>query len=575
MYLRTLGHPFLVGAKASPDDALRKKDLALVVYLCVEGAQVHARGRLAALLWGESPDREARHSLTQALRRVRRVLPEGTLVVEKESVRWLGTLPCDAVELLRGGVEPADVDDAFSIYPDHFLEGFDAGPGAEAFAEWADGRRPTIRQAALRLLDRAAGQAAQEENWRRVLHLGQRAVQVDRVWEQGHRLVMTAMAASGERNAALRHYQEFEDWLRDDVGGEPDPGTRALAEQLRSQIADPAPRPRPVREEPAPPADPPTANAGPPRSPAADPPVDSLPPANEHDRPLRPPRWLAGRLGALVLALAILLTVVIWMMLRPPPPIDPIGHGETVRKRGDPRLYLAFAETLYAYPDMATLYACTGLRTPAVREVRRLPAWPRARLPSVRAHSWMGDTLPVVTDHPKVRPAYATVGCILAPAPDPPTLDSIFGPGSLGRLIEVPHSVLDGMPEAFAARGHPVRRAGTLIRAPDGSLRWITYHGGALAVVDSALLATWCRAPGDAVDVSAREFRYYRPFARLYPAPHDCRRAPDGAWIRDSPERVLKNLSPARRHPEGAAAQVLVDARYAAATESVVHHAVP
>jgi hypothetical protein len=229
--------------------------------------------------------------------------------------------------------------------------------------------------------------------------------------------------------------------------------------------------------------------------------------------------WIA--LAGLVAAAAML---ALGMRIRPPATdTEPVGHGESLRERGGSQAYLVFAETLYAYPDTATLRACTGVRTPAVREMRTLPAWPRVGLPSVRHHPWMGDTVPVVTDNPHVKPAYVAIGCVLAGVPDPPTLDSIFGAGALARLLEVPHSVLEAMPKAFVARGHRVRPAGTLIRSPDGMMRWITYHGGALSVADSAVLATWCRSPHEAVDVSAAEFRYYRPFGRLHRGKADCR----------------------------------------------------
>jgi DNA-binding SARP family transcriptional activator len=55
VYLRTLGHPALLGTDGTAVHKLRKKDLALLVFLCVEGAAVHSRDRLALLLWGESP----------------------------------------------------------------------------------------------------------------------------------------------------------------------------------------------------------------------------------------------------------------------------------------------------------------------------------------------------------------------------------------------------------------------------------------------------------------------------------------------------------------------------------------
>jgi hypothetical protein len=202
-----------------------------------------------------------------------------------------------------------------------------------------------------------------------------------------------------------------------------------------------------------------------------------------------------------------------------------VGHGENVRERGGTEVYLAFAETLYAYPDAETLHACTRRRTPPVREVGRLPPWPHRRLPSARVHPWIGDTVPLIADDRRDRTAYVGVGCILGGIPDPPTLDSIFGPGALKRLVVVPKAVILSMPRDVIAYGQPVRPAGMLIRSPAGLVRWITYHGGALAVADSAVLASHCRTPGEAVDVTEREFRYYHPFAMLHRGNADCRRA--------------------------------------------------
>jgi hypothetical protein len=254
--------------------------------------------------------------------------------------------------------------------------------------------------------------------------------------------------------------------------------------------------------------------------------VDPAPRAGGSGAAPTPGRRL--RLGSLIwiaaaLALAVLLVIALRSLDPPPPSVEHAGHGETVGERGGSDVYLVFAETLYAYPDTATLHACTH-RTPAIREVGRLPPWPRRRLPSVRENPWMGGAVPVVSDHPLDKTAFVAVGCVLAGVPSRETLDSIFGARALERMLEVPQATVEAMPRAFIARGHPLRPAGTLIRSPDGLLRWITYHGGALAVADSALLATHCRTPGDAVDVSKAEFRYYRPFARLHPAAGECRR---------------------------------------------------
>ncbi|WP_420129065.1 AfsR/SARP family transcriptional regulator [Longimicrobium sp.] len=557
MYLRTLGHPVLVSSDGGTVGSLRTKDLALLVYLCVEGAEVQARGRLATLLWGENTEEAARHSLTQALRRIRAVLP-GSLRSGNQVVHWAAALPCDAVELLRGDVDPARVDESFPLYGGEFLAGFDAGSGAEGFAEWAEGRRPVIRQAALRRLEAAWTDAAARRDWPRALRLAERAVEIDPIAETARRGVMSALAGSGERNRALRYYETFTEWLDREMVAEPDPDTRALAEQLRAEAADPppAPPPRTIRASPAPPAAPPPPPADPPRE-ADGGPIASTqlgagldpPDAPAQAAPVQPSK-AAPRLNRLVSAptpggdrkrrpgmvsgavlMAALVGLGIWMSDGQRLPAEAVqhaeqlGHGETVRVAGEDRLYLAFGEMLYAYPDSATLLACTGHQPHAVRELSRLPDWPRATLPSVRQHPWLRGPGPIVTDHPENKPAFVVIGCILSPVPDPATLDSIFGAGALERMTEVPDSVLLRMPRVFAARGHPVRPPGTLIRSPGGGIQWITYHGGALAVPDSTVLATYCRAPSHAVPVSDGEFRYYHPFGNLHPARTECRGA--------------------------------------------------
>jgi DNA-binding SARP family transcriptional activator len=571
VYLRTLGHPALLGADGITVHKLRKKDLALLVYLCVEGTAVHSRERLATLLWGESTIELARHSLTQTLSRLGRLLPPGSLVLENQVVHWGEALPCDAVVLLRGGLEPEDVDAGFSIYEGEFLRGFHPGTGAEDFMEWADGRRADLRNAALRLLESAGADAEEKRQWWRAVKLAEKAVRIDPLAENARRRLMRAWAALGERNIARRQFQDFAAWLKQEIGAEPDPETRALANQLRdgadlfhppppgdapgSPVAPSAPH-VPAPPLPAPPHTPDSGEVPdpPPVAPAAgvagEPALIEAPApgveesgANVLDADVVPPlrprgsdaapaprRWprpggLAWIAAALVLAVA-LLAVALWSLdpPPPPPPAEQVGHGENVWERGGGELYLAFAETLYAYPDTGTLHACTH-RTPAIREVRGMPAWPRRRLPSVRENAWMDGAVPVVSDHPLDKTVFVAMGCVLAGIPSRETLDSIFGAGALERMVEVPQAVIEAMPRAFIARGHPLRPAGTLIRSPDGLLRWITYHGGALAVPDSAVLATHCRTPGEAVDVSEAEFRYYHPFARLHPATGDCSRA--------------------------------------------------
>jgi len=542
--LRTLGHPVLTGPGDAPVAGLRRKDLALLAYLCVEGPRPHSRARLAALLWGESAERQARHSLTQALGRVQRAAGSGALVVDRESVRYTGAPACDAVWLLEGG---AELDPLLTLYDGPFLEGFEAGFGSEEFGEWADGRRAELRNAAVRWLERTGAAAEAAGDWALALRIGERGTQIDPVHEEAHRRVMRALLETGERNLAMRHYQELARWLADEVGSEPDPETRELARRIRDATA--------AITAPSPPLPPTTpmmstttvspgsaADEPPAESPAPEQPAEPEPPAAEADEdagggdddppPGVSPAFAAGssRFAGewlLAAALAVVLVGVAGTALFGVPgrvPELPPGPGESIRAEQGGPVYLAYAETLWRYPDAPTLDRCLGGWPQRVRRVRSLPPWPRRELPSVATHPWQGGMVPLVTDHPQYPTQHVAVGCVLAPVPDPPTFEAIFGKRVWSESYVEADSVLRAGPRTKEAEPFPVRPAGTLIRADGGGIKWVVYHGGALTAT-ARVLATYCRAPADAISVSAAEYAYYRATAALPPADPPCRDA--------------------------------------------------
>lgn len=580
-FLRTLGHPVLIDPAGRAAGGLRRKDLALLAYLCVERSRPHSRARLAALLWGESPEARARHSLTQALGRILRATDEGALVVERESVRSTGAVECDAEWLLAGS---ARLDPLLGIYLGPFLEGFETGFGSEEFWEWADGRRAELRNAAVRWLERTGAAAEAEGDWPRLLETGRRGTHIDRLWEQAHRWVMRAYFEMGERSRALRDYRQFAQWLFDAVGHLPDPETLALADTIRAADFDspphspprppphsppsllPHPRPEsPPSGDPAgvhrqlehrhlggwaarelavsPPAHPDEAAesppgwgwdepffAGSPPCPAlASPPDTPRPtPASARGRDDRAPRlrrrlprragW--GRwLGPYVAAVG---AVLVWAALHPAAPAaePPPRHGEAVFVHGGPA-YLAYHQTLWLFPDGATLTRCVGPWPQRIRRVQALPPWPRRTLPSVLDHPWLGGVQPVTAESPVEKTQYVTVGCVLAPIPDPAAFRRIFGhpDGRRGRVAA--DGAVHGSPRTRAAGGYPARPAGTLIRGARGQLKWIVFHGGALSVAPS-LLAGYHRSVAESVRVPDAEFRYYRAFAALPRAHNPC-----------------------------------------------------
>ncbi|MCZ7599698.1 MAG: hypothetical protein M5U09_20790 [Gammaproteobacteria bacterium] len=79
-----------------------KKARALIAYLGVQPGQGHSRDRLAALLWSDSSDNQARHSLRQILSVLRKACPEiaAALVAGHDAVELRpGVIRVDALEL--------------------------------------------------------------------------------------------------------------------------------------------------------------------------------------------------------------------------------------------------------------------------------------------------------------------------------------------------------------------------------------------------------------------------------------------------------------------------------------------
>ena len=101
------------------------KVLGLLAYLVLESEKSHSRQKLATLLWGESSDKQARHSLRQALYSLRKTLgdlADECLTIDSDAIRLQHhqNLQVDVVEFLKIFNEHAnDVDhlcDAVNLY---------------------------------------------------------------------------------------------------------------------------------------------------------------------------------------------------------------------------------------------------------------------------------------------------------------------------------------------------------------------------------------------------------------------------------------------------------------------------
>jgi DNA-binding SARP family transcriptional activator len=217
----------LSGAAAAP---LGAKSLALLAYLALEPAE-HTREELAGLLWGESPEQEARASLRQALKQVREVLG-GVVTADRRRVALCVPVECDALGFER--LVEQDPRAAVASDVPRFLSGFSVRH-APRFEEWAADTRARLVHRYCEALGTLAREAMGQWRWREAVDLAERWLACDPYSDEAVRLAVEARYLSGDRGAALGRFAEYRAALARETGCEP---SRSLLNLVRRVEAD-------------------------------------------------------------------------------------------------------------------------------------------------------------------------------------------------------------------------------------------------------------------------------------------------------------------------------------------------
>jgi DNA-binding SARP family transcriptional activator len=239
-----LGPPsvFLTEGTTSVPVSLGAKDLALLTFLALEPGP-HTREELAALLWGESTDGEARGSLRQSLRHIRTqlgpIIRSGRAVVELVTV--IGCNVRDFRE--RGEREPGL---ALTLDIPRFLMGFGVRH-APQLDEWVTATRRGLLRQYQAALGMVAREAMGQWRWREAVELAEKWLASDPLSDEAARLITEARYLAGDRGAALAGFAEYRARLVRETGCEP---SRTLFNLVRRVEADSAPvNTRPITDE--------------------------------------------------------------------------------------------------------------------------------------------------------------------------------------------------------------------------------------------------------------------------------------------------------------------------------------
>jgi DNA-binding SARP family transcriptional activator/TolB-like protein len=218
--------------------AAQRRRLALLAVVAVAGRRGISRDKLGALLWPESDQERARHSLSQWLFTTRRDLKVEDLFLGTTELRLNPDRITSDVGEFQEAVAAGAVDQAAALYAGPFLDGFHLS-GAAEFERWVDGERARLAHDHHHALESLAEQRAAAGDRRGAVEAWRRLAASDPYNARFALGLMRALAASGDAAGAVAHARVHATLLREELGAEVQPDVARYAEELRT--APPAP----------------------------------------------------------------------------------------------------------------------------------------------------------------------------------------------------------------------------------------------------------------------------------------------------------------------------------------------
>lgn len=202
----------------------------LLLALVLRPDTILLRQHIAFTLWPDTTETRARANLRQGLYALRSILGQHVpLEVTQQTALLRSDASAFQVDLWE--FERAAASERYSqmidLYRGALLDGVDT--------DWLAPARERYQRAYHRALERCAEAAEQRGDWRRAAQLTEQLLAGDPLSEHHVRAMMWRLARSGDRTAALDHYERFCRLLESELHTEPEPATRDLARQIAYQ----------------------------------------------------------------------------------------------------------------------------------------------------------------------------------------------------------------------------------------------------------------------------------------------------------------------------------------------------
>ncbi len=236
---------FAINVAGNPPTPIRispKKGRALLAYLAMHPQHSGRREQLATLLWGDRLDKQARQSLRQCVRWLRRDLArtEPALLYSDGDKIGLQTqfLTVDADEFAERArsAESGELERAADLYRGEFLAGCDLD--MEAFADWLRAERSRLQAIAAQIFVQCAERFDAVGLGAKAIDTTVRLVALDPLREDWQRRLLRLRARYEGCDAALADARALTALLKKELNVEPAAATKALVAEIeRGEIA--------------------------------------------------------------------------------------------------------------------------------------------------------------------------------------------------------------------------------------------------------------------------------------------------------------------------------------------------
>lgn len=297
MRLRTFGGLSIeTGSGGDDSPALAPRHLALLSVVAAAEPRGITRDRIVGILWAETGEEQARHTLSQNLYFLRRETGKD-LVAGMTLLRLDSSITSDVADF-RLALEAGDLARAAAMYTGPFLEGFYL-PSAPEFERWVEDERSRLKTAATTALETLADRAVSAGSINESIAWWRRLRELDPFSARYAAGLIRALISAGDRVAALRFAQTYEEELKRELDADVDPSIRELIAKLRVR---PAAAPTDATSRPVP--NPAPSEPGTPGT--ATPPTETGPP-----HPRRLTTWAPA-----VLVTGLAIAILAWQLTR-------------------------------------------------------------------------------------------------------------------------------------------------------------------------------------------------------------------------------------------------------------------